>query len=94
MKKYIIKNCPAIYNSDIIDNDCNDLTNYDACSCENNSDCLLKRIVYKCYKATHDDLVITDDYNKTAREVSEIYGRAGLAQEILQLLGIEEVNEN
>lgn len=97
MSKYIITNCPA-YRTE-----CEEIFNFlgsekifNAClksagiSCKDITNCPLKRIVDECYKATHEDLVITDDYNKTACEVAEIYGRVGLAQEILQLLGIEE----
>lgn len=67
MKRYLIKNCPAIYNSDIWDNACNDLTNYNVCSCENTSDCLLKRI----FNIVKDEALI-GGINQVAENVLEL----------------------
>jgi propanediol dehydratase small subunit len=86
--KYIIKNCPAL-RFPLKENPICSKMPFDEC-CKDITDCLLKRIADKCYKATHEDLAITADYKKTALDVAEIYGRASLAQEIAQLLEIEE----
>ena len=87
--KYIIKNCPAKYFIFADEMKCSEYGD----NCKDITNCTSKRIVDKCHKATHEDLVITAGYNKTACEVAAIYGRADLAQEILQLLEIEEVDE-
>ena len=86
MKKYIIKNCPCNITVDEVCNDESQNETY----CKNRHDCLLKQIADKCYKATHDDLIPSCDEYKTADDVSQLYGRANLANEILQLLEIEE----
>lgn len=85
MKKYTIKNCDCYgFGDACLSNNANRLY------CKDITDCLLKQIADKCNKATHDDLIPSCDVFKTADDVSQLYGRANLANEILQLLKIEE----
>lgn len=89
--KYIVNNCDNYTNFDEDWTCRSTIQNRKGCyCCKDITDCLMKRIVKKCYKATHEDLIPSCDVFKTADDVSQLYGRAGLAYEILELLEIEE----
>ena len=84
--KYIVKNCPAIY----------EFFNY-YCKkdgeglCQDCTDCVIKQVIEKCKdsKLSYSNLEIL----RTACETSETYGKAVMAEQILQLFDIEEITE-
>ena len=51
MDKYIIKNCNILYYNPDGTAICNDLTLEQSCYCKERTDCLLKRIYFKCEEA-------------------------------------------
>ena len=84
--KYIVKNCPGqpiIWN----DNWCNKEQQF----CQNCTDCVIKQVIEKCKSAVsnYSNLEIL----RTACETSEAYGKANIAEQILQLFDIEEINK-
>lgn len=80
--KYIVKNCRA-YNEpwcgDSMDN------------CINCTNCVIKQVIEKCKGviSNYSNLEIL----RTACETSEAYGKANIAEQILQLFDIEEINK-
>lgn len=93
--KYIIKNCPAFNNtpnmygevSEYCDNE-HDI-DLNKCMCENITDCAMKQIVELCrnVKLTYGKL----DKPLTATQCTALFSRAAFADEILNILGIQEV---
>lgn len=85
MSKYIIKNCPAIFYSGIIDGaKCWQKWEHFDESCENCPDCLLKQIVEKCQEAQDKE------YRKGSYKFRSP-SKASFGREILQLMDIKEV---
>jgi len=82
MKKYIVKNCPAIYDYGK-GKCCNDLKFDEHTLCQNCTDCLIKQIVELCGKYHKIEI------GKNNPMVAINY----LSSDILNLLEIEEVNE-
>ena len=84
---YIVKNCPC-YTSKGGYYDC--WANQDTW-CENITDCVIKQVIEKCKdsKLSYSNLEIL----RTACETSEAYGKAVIAEQILQLFDIEEINK-
>lgn len=97
MKKYIIKNCPALIelakqrpngNAELekdVTNLCYENT---LLYCRTRTDCLLKRIVELCKDAQDECSCKIRNYVKCFECTSG--GRAALGKEILELLEIEE----
>jgi hypothetical protein len=89
MSKYIIKNCPACrqYQAGIYT--CDDLYDCDLQRCQDCTDCVMKQIVELCKKVklTYGQL----DKPLTETQCAALFSRATLADEILQLLDIQEV---
>lgn len=94
---YIVKNCPA-YNDmpnmyDEIYGYCDNEHNIDLdkCMCENITDCVIKRLIEKCKdsKLSYSKLEIL----RTACETNQAYGKAVMAEQVLQLFDIEEINK-
>lgn len=91
MSEYKVRNCPASYG---LDNDfCIyvDGTRTVNTYCNTVPNCLIKRVIEKCKGAVfnYSNLEIL----RTACETSEAYGKANIAEQILQLFDIEEVRE-
>ena len=85
-EQYIVKNCPAqpiIWNN----NWCNKKQQF----CQNCTDCVIKQVIEKCKGAVfnYSNLEIL----RTACETNQAYGKANIAEQILQLFGIEEINK-
>ena len=82
--KYIVKNCPAY------------LGDEDYCTCylevcSDCTDCVIKQVIEKCKgsKLSYSNLEIL----RTACETNQAYGKAVMAEQILQLFDIEEINK-
>lgn len=90
---YIVKNCPCIKHFDEVelDNRCMSTQDNKLFFCENNTDCVIKQVIEKCKDAVsnYSNLEIL----RTACETSEAYGKANIAEQILQLFDIEEINK-
>ena len=84
--KYIVKNCPCYMNQPEADCWADQLS-----WCENCTDCVIKQVVEKCKGAVsnYSNLEIL----RTACETSDAYGKANIAEQILQLFDIEEINK-
>ena len=84
---YIVKNCPAFDNRIWIEPTCN----INPCDCENITDCVIKQAIEKCKdsKLSYSNLGIL----RTACETNQAYGKAVIAEQILQLFDIEETNK-
>ena len=84
--KYVIRNCPCFEKTFEW---CHKVDDYGVC--ESTTDCLIKRVIDKCKGAVsnYSNLEIL----RTACETSEAYGKAVIAEQILQLLDIEEINK-
>jgi hypothetical protein len=78
--RYVIRNCPCIKHYDEIelDNRCMSTQDDKLFFCENNTDCLIKQIYEMC---------------KSQKKSSCIFAVAFLADRILQLFDIEEINK-
>ena len=90
---YIVKNCPNLSTSyyetgRVIHNQCG-LTDDDLCA--DCTCCVIKQVIEKCKGAisNYSNLEIL----RTACETSEAYGKANIAEQILQLFDIEETNK-
>ena len=86
--KYIIKNCPAY-------SVCGICVSQEAeCLCKDCTDCLLKRIVELSEKnLAFLKYGISEQHLDTAVTSAKKHAKAELAQDILNLLEIEEVDE-
>ena len=93
MKKYVIKNCPAFsLEPTKAGNVCKKWCR--SKPCQHYTDCLLKQIVERCKeKLEFLSYGIPEQHLETMTTNAERYAKAELAQEILNLLEIEEVNE-
>ena len=82
---YIVKNCPCIARGE-----CNSYRD-DEIFCQDCTDCVIKQVIEKCKDAlfNYSNLEIL----RTACETSEAYGNANIAEQILQLFDIEEINK-
>lgn len=92
---YIVKNCPCLFNSyyasgKTVRFECND-GNHDDKLCRDVTDCVIKQVIEKCKGAVsnYSNLEIL----RTACETSEAYGKANIAEQILQLFDIKEINK-
>ena len=96
MKKYIIKTCPNCYiHNRFICGLTYQHSGFKSETetykyCKDITDCVMKRIVELCNKATHEDLIPSCDVYKTADEVSQLFGRAYFAGETLRMQGVIE----
>lgn len=80
--KYIIKNCPC--RMELHENDCFGHTGYyNCCAC---TDCVMKQIVEKC-----KHIKSINKTNSYVGEYIEFTQRSPLAEEILDLLDIQEI---
>lgn len=88
---YIVKNCPACHNYYSNMYECHQMDDCDDNSCSSCTDCTIKQVIEKCKGAVsnYSNLEIL----RTACETSEAYGKANIAEQILQLLDIEEINK-
>lgn len=61
--KYIVKNCPCIKHCDEIelDNRCMSTQDDALFFCENNADCVIKRVIEKCKEHPFKDCACGDD---------------------------------
>ena len=93
---YIVKNCPA--SSKDFRLNCQGKAYIDkykcVCGlleCQNITDCVIKQVIEKCNdsKLSYSNLEIL----RNACETSEAYGEAVIAEQILQLFDIEEINK-
>ena len=78
--KYIIKNCPALYQINGMTNECLG-TDY---QCQDSTDCVLKKIVELCKGA------FKWKYADTAHDAQLRYAKAEFANELLSKLDIQE----
>lgn len=77
MSKYIVKNCPCLYEYGKGDC-CNDLKFDQHTLCQDCTDCLIKQVIEKCKKECDPT---NDDWCR---------GKENLSREFLQLFEIEE----
>ncbi len=59
--------------------------------CQDCTDCVIKQVIEKCGSAVSDYSNL--EILRTACETSEAYGKANIAEQILQLFDIEEINK-
>ena len=86
----IVKNCPAC----IISPGCcakYHIDNGHAKDCQDIEDCIIKQVIEKCKdsKLSYSNLGIL----RTACETNQAYGKAVMAEQVLQLFDIEEINK-
>jgi hypothetical protein len=86
---YIVLNCPSC----IISPSCcakYHIDNGHAKDCQDIEDCVIKQVIEKCKdsKLSYSKLEIL----RTACETNQAYGKAVMAEQILQLFDIEEIN--
>jgi len=86
MSKYIIKNCPC-YDHDY--EECLNTFRDEYKKCYDCTDCVMKQIVELCkeIKLTYNEL----DKPLTATQCTALFSRVMLANQILELLDIQEV---
>ena len=94
---YIVKNCPCLksqisYKDKLWINSCSELGEIGSrMCCQDITDCVIKRVIEKCKdsKLSYSNLEIL----RTACETNQAYGKAVMAEKILQLFDIEEINK-
>lgn len=87
MSKYIIKNCPALYQIKGMTNECLD-GNY---QCQDCTDCLLKQIVEKCKNYKEDCKIKGNCLDERLCSTCFLGGANELGEWILDDLDIQEV---
>ena len=96
MKKNIIKNCPCCV-SDMFSKEDTYFCYHPKLSvgglCQNYSNCSLKQIVDKCKNRLNFLDYGISEQPLTMVMITELFAKAEVAQDILNLLEIEEVNE-
>ena len=87
--EYIIKNCPCYVNYEDKLHLCCD--GQGDGECQDCTDCVIKQVIEKCKdsKLSYSKLEIL----RTACETNQAYGKAVMAEQILQLFDIEEINK-
>ena len=94
---YIVKNCPCLksqisYKDKLWNNGCSELGEVESrMCCQDITDCVIKQAIKKCKGAisNYSNLEIL----RTACETNQAYGKAVMAEQILQLFDIEEVRK-
>lgn len=87
--KYIVKNCPSILPMTRL---CDSESIFNCGTyCKDCTNCVIKQVIEKCKGAVsnYSNLEIL----RTACETSEAYGKANIAEQILQLFDIEEIGK-
>ena len=92
--KYIVKNCPASSKDFRLNCQGKAYINKYKCvfgllECQDCTDCVIKQVIEKCKdsKLSYSKLEIL----RTACETNQAYGKAVMAEQILQLFDIEEI---
>ena len=88
---YIVKNCPACHNYYSNIYECHQMDDCDDNSCSSYTDCVIKQVIEKLKdsKLSYSKLEIL----RTACETNQAYGKAVMAEQLLQLFDIEEMNK-
>ena len=87
--KYIVKNCPSILPMTKL---CDSESIFNCGTyCKDCTDCVIKQVIEKCKdsKLSYSNLEIL----RTACETNQAYGKAVMAEQVLQLFDIEEINK-
>ena len=82
--RYVVLNCPTLMGNRLC-------YSKEIRQCADRTDCIIKQVIDKCKdsKLSYSNLEIL----RTACETSEAYGKAVMAEQILQLFDIEEINK-